>query len=218
MSAGKRHADGRSKKKPPKAPAVLPVSAKLNSRQEKLRRILIATRGYLDVGATAKKLKVSPSTIWQDRRVIQALSDPGGIEGWDETKEGDAIRQAILFYEGAIDVLLGELQAVADFETEKKAEYKRRRKPGMTRIFSIHNTMNLKLGIFNTISIYRRDLGQFMIQIGLIREAPKRFIFEDADGGGGSTVEDIKEGISEVRKAIATLQERRSELEGKAND
>jgi hypothetical protein len=175
-----------------------PIPSGLNRRQERLKKILIASRGIIDVQETAKELGVNRLTIWQDRRVITALSGPDQLEGWDEDA---AIRRAIDFYESGMDVLISELQRVQGYEcaNQKTAD----------RLAVDANLANLRMSIYNTLAIYRRDLSNFLIAIGLIREAPKRLILEDERIAKASTDEDIRAEIINIHGQLAALRARR---------
>lgn len=202
MSKTKTKAKKKTKPKR-RAKSPVPASSKLNQRQEKLKRIVVATRGLVSVSGAAEELGVHRSTVWEDLRQIQTLGEPRDLDGWDED---EGIRAAIDFYETAISLLIGELKSIQEYEAAKTAEYTNRRTRGATRIFPIHNTTNLKLGVMNTIAIYRRDLDNFLITIGLIREAPKRILLEDGGIGNASSIEEIDEGIKEIRASIKALK------------
>lgn len=196
-----------------RASSPLPVSSRLNTRQEKLRKILVATGGLLNVTKAAEELGVHRSTVWEDLRAVKTLGDPRDLDGWNED---EAIRSTIDFYEHAVDVLIGELRAIQEYEAKKQDEYSRRRAKGQTRIFAPYHTMNLKLGIMNTIAIYRRDLSNFLISIGLIREAPKRLLVDGlGDARDASTVEEIQTEIEKVRADLEALRSRQKEVTGK---
>lgn len=173
----------------------------LNTRQRKLKKLLIQSRGMLNVNEAAKSLGVTRLTIWQDRRVITALSGPDQLGEWNEDA---AIRRAIDFYESGMDVIMAELGHL-----HEAAE--KRQRPTERQEFYF-DTARLRISLYELLATYQRDLNQFLIAIGLIREAPKRLILDDERITRATTDEDIRGQIVDVRNQIAALRERREAL------
>lgn len=193
------------------------IPAELNDRQKKLRRIIIATRGNFSMAEVAKDLGCGRMTVWQDLRVIRAFEPPEAITGWSREDEARAIDRAVQFYEGAIAFLVDELALLNEYQRRKSEEYAEIHKDDNDRskILRIEDIMNVKLGLFNTMALYRRDLNNFMTQIGLIQEAPKRIQVEDGTAGA-KTLEAIREGLDDVRTKLKLLRSRREQIEKRA--
>ena len=84
MSKGKaKLAKKATPKRIPKTPL---TSTKLNRRQEKLKKIMIATRGLPGIADVAKELGIHRATVWEDMRLIQNLGEPRDLEGWNELR------------------------------------------------------------------------------------------------------------------------------------
>ncbi len=196
----------RGPKKPAHKPRVQPKGERasrsmptvLNSRQKRLKALLIQSRGMLNVAEAAKTLGVNRLTIWHDRRVIQALAGPDQLEGWDEDA---AIRKTIDFYEAGLDVLMAEL--------DRLLKYEEGRRKVADNLSLDYNMTNLRLGVYSQLATWRKDLSNFLIAIGLIREAPKRLILEDERISKATTDEDIRAEIAGVREQLAALRARR---------
>lgn len=231
------------KKKPPKRkkngeralrPGPVDPPALLTRRQEQLRKLIISGRGTFSLRELGHATGTSSAVVWDDVRVVRALAPPPPLSNWDEAR---MIADALDFYDSALGFLLAMLADLCELEKIRRQQIEgpagdqverellearvragdeEAGREAEKKTFNPYSWTMQKVAVMNAIAVFRRDLNNFLLQTGLIKEAPLRLNLEDETLEKMHSAEQIKAGIQEIRESLRALRAKRAAAEKKA--
>lgn len=207
-------------------PGPVDPPALLTRRQEQLRKLIVSGRGAFSLRELGRATGTSSAVVWEDIRVVKALSPPPALSNWDE---GRMIADALDFYDSALGFLLAQLADLCDLEQIRRRQIEgdpqierelqeaavsagEREEGGASggkKTFNPYSWTMQKVAVMNAIGLFRRDLNNFLLQTGLIREAPMRLSLGDDTLERSQSNEEIRRRILETREQLRELRKKR---------
>ena len=161
----------------------------LTPRQREVRKALVKSKGLIQVRDLADRFKVGRVSIWRDMQAIRKIR-PVHVDDFTEEAE---ISESLAWFDTMEAIVLDEL-TVNEVQCQEHAGH----------VVAI-GFLNVRCNLLGQLRSVRSDRQDFLLKIGYIKEAPKRFHLETP--------------ISEMSKAelddeITELDKRIIELEG----